>query len=201
MENLNDVKLIEEVSKGSLEAFETLMSRYQEKAYNLCLRITRNESDAEESVQDLFSTLFRKAESFKGDSQVSSWIYRIATNCALMKIRTRKRQSNGNIEFNSCDTTNFENSCDLFYSLERNELKAKIAEAVNKLPEGYKEIFIMRDIDGISSESACELLNLSMTALKSRLHRARLMLRKLLKDTYKSYTGVNDKEILELLAA
>ena len=201
MQNLNDIKLIKEVSEGNLEAFEALVSHYQEKAYNLCLRITRNESDAEESVQDLFSTLFRKAGSFKGDSQVSSWIYRIATNCALMKIRTRKRQSQGNVELDSYDTSHVENNCDLFYLLERNELKNKLTDAINKLPQGYKEIFVMRDIDGISSESACEILELSMTALKSRLHRARLMLRKLLKETYKSYTGIADKEIQELLAA
>lgn len=201
MENLNDLELVAKMTEGNLEAFKIIISRYQEKAFNLCFRITRNESDAEESVQDLFSTIFRKASSFKGDSQFSSWVYRIATNCALMKIRTRKRQTHGNVELNAFDISHAENNCDLVYQYERNDLKGKLTDAVNKLPAGYKEVFIMRDIDGIPSEAACELLDLSMTALKSRLHRARLMLRKLLKDTYKSYSGVDDKTLQDLLAA
>ena len=173
MNNERDLELAKGILNQDKEVFEEVISLYQDKAYNLCLRITRNEHDAEEAVQDLFSTVYRKINTFKGDSKFSSWIFRIATNCALMKLRTRKRQTNGNVEFDILDIPTVD-AC----SSERSELRANIEKAVNQLPEMYKQVFIAKDVDGLSSENACELLNLSMTAFKSRLHRARFMLRK-----------------------
>jgi RNA polymerase sigma-70 factor (ECF subfamily) len=201
----SDLDLIACVSKGDSSSFEELISRYGPKVLNLALRVTRNSEDAEEVVQDVFVTVFRKIEGFERKSAFSSWLYRVTMNTAFMKIRARNRRKaisledlDPNVQLNYAgersDTT------DTDYLSCRHELRRELQVAVDKLPEEYRAIFILRDVDGLSNQVVSEVLGLSVPAVKSRLHRSRVLLRESLQGYYDSYTTGNDHR-LPLLGA
>ncbi|MCB0336506.1 MAG: sigma-70 family RNA polymerase sigma factor, partial [Bdellovibrionales bacterium] len=180
---------------GSVEAFETLLSRHEAKVYNLAMRFTRDPEDAEEVMQDVFSTVYRKIAGFEGKSAFSSWVYRITVNAAFMKLRKRKQKPTVFMEDLSAgiqqqyleNNHSHENRADSL-SRER-ELRTVLQDAVHKLPEQYRAVFILRDVDGMSNEEVSKVLNITLAAVKSRLHRARLMLRKKLQAYYDDFTG------------
>lgn len=203
-----DTQLVNQFKKGSIDAFEELISRYEAKVYNLALRFTRNQEDAEEVSQDVFSTLYRKIDGFQGKSAFSSWLYRIIVNAAFMKLRKRKTQTTVSIEDlppavkEQCmdwDGSIMSRSDTLSSNREVREI---LQGAINRLPEQYRAVFVLRDIDGLSNQEVGEILDISIPAVKSRLHRSRLMLRKRLSRFYEDYVGtppkpVNDHELLE----
>lgn len=155
----------------------------------------RNPHDAEEVLQDVALTLFQKAGTFRGKSAVSSWIYRIAVNASLMKLRQRPKvtmiplaeelgpemNEEGEMVEQVADWSNLPRD-----EMERKELVQKIEEAVEELPLEFRTAFVLRDVEGFSAEEARQILNLSLPALKSRLHRARLFLRKKLAESIRS---------------
>ena len=198
-EERKDSQLVQEFLNGDRDSFVELIGRYSEKVHNLAMRITRNEQDAEEVLQDVFITVFKKMDTFQGKSAFSSWLYRITANTAFMKLRQRKKHAA--VSLDESPTGAGENmlaggrsdSCDLNYMTSRHELRAALEEAISKLPEEYKTIFILRDVDGLSNHEVGEILGLSVPAVKSRLHRSRLMLRKKLQRYYEDY--VNDDQI------
>lgn len=193
-----DVQLVNKFKSrraGAKEAFAELISRHENKVYALALRYTKSEEDAEEVVQDVFVTLFKKAKSFEGKSAFTSWLYRITVNAALMKLRKRKQEKAILTEDLSLHAkTDYELKCseDMQQSDSRSiqhETRAALEMAVNRLPDEYKAVFIMRDVDGLSNQEVSEILDISVAAVKSRLHRARLMLQKKLQRYYDDYTG------------
>jgi RNA polymerase sigma-70 factor (ECF subfamily) len=203
---ITDVMLLESFKKGSIDSFEEILHRYETKVFNLAIRFTRNQEDAEEVLQDVFSTLYRKADSFQGKSAFSSWLYRITVNAAFMKLRKRKQNQTISLE----DLTpSAQNNC-----LEREvlctprvetissnqELRDILQTAISKLPTQYRAVFLLRDVDGLSNQEVGEILELSIPAVKSRLHRSRLMLRKRLQRFYEEFSGqqLRDKRIVEI---
>ncbi|MBN8550223.1 MAG: sigma-70 family RNA polymerase sigma factor [Deltaproteobacteria bacterium] len=190
-----DVELIERFRKGSIEAYEELVSRYEAKVYNLAMRFTRNQEDAEEVLNDVFTTIYQKVEGFQGKSAFSSWLYRIIVNAAFMKLRKRRQNNTIAIEDlspgvrqNSIERdTNIGSRSDLL-SMNR-ELRETLESAINRLPDQYRAVFVLRDVDGLSNQEVGEILELSIPAVKSRLHRSRLMLRKKLQRYYDDFTG------------
>lgn len=194
-----DHEIVEAFRKGNEEAYLELISRYTEKVHNLALRITRSEEDTEEVIQDVFVTIYKKIHMFEGKSAFSSWLYRVTANSAFMKLRTRKKH----IAISIDDVTpgagdqnwlrSRSDSCDMNYITSRHELRAELEDAISRLPEEYRTIFILRDVDGLSNQEVGEVLGLSVPAVKSRLHRSRLMLRKRLQRYYDDY--VNDDRI------
>lgn len=192
----SDLELVEQFKNGSIEAFEEIVTRYQSKAYNLAMKFTRNQEDAEEVLQDVFSTLFRKIEGFRGQSAFSSWVYRIIVNASFMKLRKRKQNRCISIEDlspmvkQSCmeREDSIDDRTDLL-TLNR-ELRTVLQSAIDRLPHQYRAVFVLRDVDGLSNQEVSEILGLSIPAVKSRLHRSRLMLRKKLQRYYDDYTGV-----------
>ncbi|MBX7137465.1 MAG: sigma-70 family RNA polymerase sigma factor [Oligoflexia bacterium] len=206
-EQVSDLKLIERFRKGSIEAFEELLGRYEAKIFNLAMRFTRNQEDAEEVLQDVFATLYRKLEGFEGKSAFSSWLYRIIVNAAFMKLRKRKQDHTVGIEDLSpamrqiCvegDSLSMARSDTISVTRELREI---LQAAVQKLPGQYRAVFILRDVDGLSNQEVGEILKLSIPAVKSRLHRSRLMLRKRLQRYYDDFTGVRADVPLKHLAA
>lgn len=192
---ITDVALVEKFKKGSIEAFEELVGRYEAKAYNLAMRFTRNHEDAEEVMQDVFSTLYRKLDGFQGKSAFSSWLYRIIVNAAFMKLRKRKQHVTISYEdlAPAVKEQVLENdgpvgarSDSLTY---KNEMREILQGAINKLPLQYRAVFVLRDVDGLSNQEVGEILSLSIPAVKSRLHRSRLMLRKRLHRYYTEFFG------------
>lgn len=192
---VTDLALIEQFRKGSINAFEELINRYESKIFNLALRLTRNPEDAEEVLQDVFATLYRKVLSFQGKSAFSSWLYRIVVNAAFMKLRKRKQQSTLFLEDLSPATRQAVLDNDPLFIARSDtltyarELRDVLSGAINRLPEQYRAVFVLRDVDGLSNQEVGEILMISIPAVKSRLHRSRLMLRKKLQRYYQEYTG------------
>ena len=186
-----DMLLVQEFRNGDQAAYVELVERYTEKAHNLALRITRNREDAEEILQDVFVTVFRKIDSFKGESAFSSWLYRVTANTSFMKLRKRKKHASveldESVQQSNSWTSERSDSCDIDYMTARHQLRSELEEAIAKLPEEYKLIFVLRDVDGLSNQEVGEVLQLSVPAVKSRLHRSRMMLRKRLEGFYDDY--------------
>ncbi len=182
---LDDNVLLEELRKGSPEAVEALFDRFHGKIYGLAMSILKNESDAEEATQDVFMTVFQKAFTFKGDSALYSWIYRICVNACLMRLRGKKRSETVSIEeFMPVFTEEGMHASvvgDWSKEVERKmldkELGGVIRKFTEKLSEKYRVVFVLSDVEGLSNEETAQILGLTVPAVKSRLHRARLYLR------------------------
>jgi RNA polymerase sigma-70 factor (ECF subfamily) len=184
-----DIELVKGVTNREEGSFEELLSRYGSKVLNLAMRITRNQEDAEDVLQEVFITVFKKVDSFQHKAQFSSWLYRVAMNSSFMKIRSRNRRRTVSME--DVEPTIKQNwvgnrteMFDVDFMSSRHELRSAIEAAVEGLPEDYRAIFILRDIDGLSNEAVSRVLQLSVPAVKSRLHRSRLLMRQQLKGHY-----------------
>lgn len=194
----DDRELVEGLKRGDQNCFMEILQRYSEKVHNLAMRIARNQEDAEEIIQDVFITVFRKINKFEGKSAFSSWLYRITVNTAFMKLRKRKQTIAVSLEdinpsVKESWVSERRDASDIGYMTSRHELQQELEAAISRLPEEYRAIFILRDVDGLSNEEVGEVLTLSVPAVKSRLHRARLMLRKKLQRFYDDYD--NDERI------
>jgi RNA polymerase sigma-70 factor (ECF subfamily) len=186
----SDEALIARAKERDFEAFETLIARYEDKVYRLAFRFVRNETEAKEIVQDTLLSVWRKLDSFKGDSQFGSWLFRVTANAALMRLRSQRRHAEvsteelppGFLDTNQSTfgqiTSQGENwSKRPDEELQSEELRGQIQAAVDDLPEIYRTVFLVRDVDGLSTEETAEALGLSIPTVKTRLHRARMALR------------------------
>jgi RNA polymerase sigma-70 factor (ECF subfamily) len=183
---LSDTDLVRGVAGKEESCFEELLERYSTKVLNLALRITRNQEDAEEVLQDVFVTVFTKVVSFEHKSAFSSWLYRVTMIAAFMKLRARNRRRTVSLEDVEPDVRmnwvgNRTEMFDIDFMSSRHELRGAIEKAIDMLPEDYRAIFILRDVDGLSNEAVGRILQLSVPAVKSRLHRSRLLMRSALK--------------------
>ena len=182
---LDDNVLLEELRKGSPEAVAALFERFHGKIYGLAMSILKNESDAEEAAQDVFMTVFQKADTFKGNSALYSWIYRICVNACLMRLRGKRRQETVSIEEFMPVFTEEGKHAGAVESwgkeVERKMLNRELGQVIRKftedLSEKYRVVFVLSDVEGLSNEETAQILGLSVPAVKSRLHRARLYLR------------------------
>jgi len=194
--------LVRDLKKGDLQAFDEFVERYQKKIYALAFNMTRNPMDAQDVVQEVLLTIFRKIDTFQGKSAFSSWIYRITLNAVYMKLRSKKKQQTVSLDdmlpnFNHSGYHQekirdwSQNSESLLFS---NETREIIQNAVNLLPEKEKVVFILRDVEELSTEKVGEVLDLTVPAVKSRLHRARLFLRKKLANYFEEYRNPGVKQ-------
>lgn len=191
---VTDAQLVDSFRAGDKDAFVELLNRYSEKVHNLSIRITRSEEDAEEVLQDVFVTVYNKIDKFEGKSAFSSWLYRITVNTSFMKLRKRKQNNSISIEEVSPGIRDNwvglrSDASDMNYICSRHELRDELEKAIAKLPEEYRVIFVLRDVDGLSNQEVGEILSLSVPAVKSRLHRSRLMLRKRLQKFHDDYSN------------
>jgi len=177
-----DEALVRLAQGGDTRAFDELVRRYQDKVYRLSFKILRHEEDAAEALQDAFLSAFRGLKNFKAESTFSTWLYRVATNAALMRYR-RRRQPNVSLEQSQSPLEDAEplavpdwssQPLDQLLDAETREI---LYESLLKLPEDLADVFIKRDIDGLSNAEVAEALGISVAAVKSRLHRARVGLR------------------------
>lgn len=177
-----DEDLVRVAQAGDTRAFDELVKRYQDKVYRLSFKILRHEEDAAEALQDAFLSAFRGIRSFKAESTFSTWLYRITTNASLMKYRKRR----DNVV--SLDQSQSQNedaeplqipdwSTQPVKDLLDVETREVMEEGVRRLPEDLRTVFLLRDVEGLSNAEVAETLGLSVAAVKSRLHRARINLR------------------------
>jgi RNA polymerase sigma-70 factor (ECF subfamily) len=199
----SDLELIEEFRKGEQSSFEELLSRYSNKVFSLASRLTRNNEDAEEVLQDVFVTVHRKITSFEGKSSFSSWLYRVTVNAAFMKLRKRRQDTSISLE----DLVQQTNTVAALKSPEsayvdsqsiRNQMLEALESAIRKLPDDYRPVFILRDVDGLTSREVSRILDLTVPAVKSRLHRSRLMLRRRLNRFFDEQKVQNQLDDLDI---
>jgi RNA polymerase sigma-70 factor (ECF subfamily) len=177
-----DEQLVRVAQAGDNRAFDELVRRYQNKVYRLSYKILRHEDDAAEALQDAFLSAYRGLRNFKVESTFSTWLYRIATNASLMKYRKR-RDNHVSLEQSQAPSEDAEPlqlpdwSAQPAEELLTAETREVMEEGIQRLPEELRTVFVLRDIEGLSNAEVAEILELSVAAVKSRLHRARIALR------------------------
>lgn len=186
---MDEALTIEQAKQGDKRALSVLVNRYSERVYNLALRILRNREEAEDVLQDTFLTVIRKLHTFDGRSSFFTWVYRIATNSALMLIRKKKVRRSNMVESDSdMEFSDIQNmvdwSQDPTFDLYNDEVRSKIDSAINKLDDKYRTVFVLRDIEGLSTRDTAEVLNITEENVKIRLLRARQKLRRELSDYF-----------------
>jgi RNA polymerase sigma-70 factor, ECF subfamily len=180
--DLTDDVLVREAQQGDTRAFDELVVRYRDKVYRLSYKILRNEDDASEALQDAFTSAFRGLKNFKSESTFSTWLYRVATNASLMKYRKR-RDDHVSLEQSQSPQRDAEPMAIPDWSqqpleeLLDAETKEVMEEGLRRLPEDLRTVFILRDEEGYSNAEVAQMLDLTVAAVKSRLHRARIALR------------------------
>jgi RNA polymerase sigma-70 factor, ECF subfamily len=189
---LTDETLLTRAQGGDMTAFEQLVERHRDNVFGLAMRMTRSDADAAEITQETFLSAYQHLNDFRGDAAFGSWVHRIAANHALMRLRHRKVVEAANEELKTPEfnergslenyPTNWSRRADE-QALDA-ELRRAIEQATNRLPEGYREVFLLKDVDGLSYEQIAELTGDSVAAIKSRLHRARLSLREAIERFY-----------------
>ena len=183
--------LVNEAKAGDYSAFEALVNRYEKKIYRLGMNITGNQQDAEDVLQEAFLKAFEHLPDFRADSRFYTWIVRIAVNQALMKLRKRRTSREVPMEASADENGDVavRDYADWKPNPEQQYAKAELEEilqrAANDLPEGFRTVFYLRDVEGLSTEETAEMLNLSIGAVKARLFRARLRLREDLTKVFK----------------
>jgi RNA polymerase sigma-70 factor (ECF subfamily) len=184
-----EATLIDRLRGGDTTALEELMERFAPRVYRLAYGITHNEADAEEIVQDVFLSLFRKIDGFEGRAALGTWIYRITVNAALIKRRGKRVELEVLLEdhlpkfredgHREGDRTML--LADWSQTPEEELLSGETRRAVRRmiasLPDPYRVVLLLRDLEGLSSEESAEILGESVASVKSRLHRARMALR------------------------
>ena len=184
----DETALLARLRAGDDQAFETLVRSYSTRLFSVARRIVGSDEDARDVVQDAFLSAFRAVGSFHGDARLSTWLHRIVVNTALMKLRTRKRhpeesiepllpgfQGDGHFSERLQDWTE-----PVDQTLSRAETRALVRHRINELPESFRTVLLLRDIEGLSTEETAKVLETTVNAVKIRLHRARQALRTLL---------------------
>ena len=189
----DDTPLVESIQAGRNEFFETLVQRYERLLYNYGLRLCGVSDDAEDLVQDTFLNVFKYLKNFRHETKFKNWLYRIATSVCIKKRRKSKFAPDRELsldEFLPQDEAGVEQ--DLPQWAERpleqllnEELGRILKQAILSLPEKYRVVLVLRDVEGFSTEESAQILNLSPSNIKVRLHRARLFLRDQLKAYFK----------------
>jgi RNA polymerase sigma-70 factor (ECF subfamily) len=185
----SDLSLVERLQCGDAAALEELIERHGSRIYRLVYQITHNEADAEEVVQDVFLAVFRKIRSFEGRAALGSWLYRVATNAALLKIRGRRADREvpldsqlpsfladghraGDPAYLNADWSQTPEA-----ELLSQETRNILSRVIDDLPDQYRAVLVLRDVEGLTNEEVAEAVGESVAAVKSRLHRARMVLR------------------------
>ncbi len=184
----NEVSLVERLRSGDRPGFEHLVRDYGGRLLATARRLLHNNEDARDAVQDAFLSAVRSLDRFDGDARLSTWLHRIVINAALMKLRARRRSRERPIEellpsflpdgHHTERVLAWEDPCDL--ALQRQETRDFVRTSIDRLPEDYRVVLVMRDIEGLDTKEVAGLLGISTDAVKTRLHRARQALRTVL---------------------
>jgi RNA polymerase sigma-70 factor, ECF subfamily len=182
-----DAALVERLRRAEAGAAEGLVDTYGDRVYRLALRITGNEQDAEEAVQDVFWSVVRKIDTFRGESLLGSWIYRITANAAYQKLRrTAHRRDEISLDqvlpIIDDGHHHLDPSGDWSAKIDdpaiQSELRDVLASAIDELPANHRAVIVLHDVEGLSMAEVADALGISLATAKTTAHRARLRLRK-----------------------
>ncbi|KPK89704.1 hypothetical protein AMJ80_09395 [bacterium SM23_31] len=188
--NIDESGIVHRAKAGDKAALSEIIRKYEKKIYNYALHFVHNREDAEDILQETFLSVVKAIDSFKGQSRLSTWIYKIATNAALMKLRS---PGSAKREFESFDEDNIDLSRNYieinrrlsespFEMVKNKEIIEKIMQHLKDLPTKYRSVFLLRDVEGFSTDEVSKMLNMTVPAVKSNLRRARIALRDKLAD-------------------
>ena len=192
--NVEESALLARLRAGDEGAFEHVVRTYGGRLLAVARRILGSEDDARDAVQDAFLSAFRSLDRFEGGARLSTWLHRIVVNASLMKLRTRRRKPEQSIETllpAFLEDGHFDErfaswSEPVDHALERRETRAEVRAQIAQLPETYRTVLVMRDIEELDTEETARQLGISPNAVKIRLHRARQALRTLLAPHFRS---------------
>jgi RNA polymerase sigma-70 factor, ECF subfamily len=186
----DEIDLVRRLKAGDEEAYATVVRTLGGRLLTVARRFLQDEALAQDAVQDAFLSAFRSIQGFDGEAQLATWLHRIVVNAALMKLRTRRRKPEQSIEpllpafaedgHHAGPVVAWTESAE--HALVRNETRARVRRAIAELPDTYRAVLLLRDIEERSTREAAELLGITENALKLRLHRARQALATRLKD-------------------
>jgi RNA polymerase sigma-70 factor (ECF subfamily) len=194
-----ELMLVNAAKGGDIGAFEQLVKRYDRNVFRIANHITQNREDAEDVVQDAFLKAFQNLGQFQGQSKFYTWLVRIAVNEALMRLRRRRpeRMVSLDEDINTGEDTIPREVADWSPNPEQlynqSELREILQKTIQGLPPSFRTVFVLRDVEGLSTEETADALNLSIPAVKSRLLRARLQLRERLSKYFKKQRGGDGK--------
>lgn len=198
-DQLSDAVLVRDLKNGDANAMEEIVRRYSNKVYNLAYHLTRDASAAEEIMQDVFLTVIAKINTLTNDAFFSTWLYRVTTNASYGFLRKEKKFTDQTVSEEEVDQ---EPAIDYEYDwstlpddiLLSEESRKILQSSIDSLPEAMRTVVIMKDVEGFSNEEIAQTMGLSVPAVKSRLHRGRLILRDVLADYFRKYTiGEGDR--------
>lgn len=186
---MDEKEIIEMAQQGSRKALADLVKLYEQTIYNFSFKICRDRDKAENIMQETFYSLVKSIGQFDGNSKLSTWLYRIVANHCMMAARKMKNYQFVSIENDNDDElyqdryiADWSRLPDKF--TEENELKNILDEAISKLSPDYRVVFMLRDVEGLSTEETAKITELTVPAVKSRLHRARAFLRNELNEAF-----------------
>ncbi len=189
---LDERALLEALRAGHEWAYETMVRQFGGRLLAVARRLTNNDEDARDVVQSAYLSAFRALNDFEGTSQLSTWLHRIVVNTALMKLRSRRRKPEQSIEALlpafKADGHHIEQFSDWSVPadrlIEREQTRRTVRACIQQLPENYREVLVLRDIEELSTQEVAEMLSMTQTAVKVRLHRARQALSTLLRKEF-----------------
>ena len=193
----DELTLVQAAKSGDVSAFEELVRRYDRNVFRIAQHITQNREDAEDVVQDAFLKAYSNLAQFQGQSKFYTWLVRIAVNEALMKLRRRRPERTVSLdeevktEEDSLPREVADWSPNPEQQYNQAELREILSKTIQGLPPGFRTVFVLRDVEGLSTEETADALDLSIPAVKSRLLRARLQLRERLSRYFKRRDGGN----------
>ncbi len=198
----SDVELVKRAQRGESEAFADLFHAHKARIYSICLRMTNNTAQAEDLTQDAFLQVFRKLSTFKGNSALSTWLYRIAVNTVLMHFRKKALKQVSLDEPSSHDATMVKREygsrdCRLSGAVDR----ITLTRAIKDLPTGYRTIFLLHEVEGYEHQEIAKILKCSVGNSKSQLHKAKLRIREFLAQTAQDPVTVQVQDAAELKPA
>jgi RNA polymerase sigma-70 factor (ECF subfamily) len=180
--------LLDRLRAGDEAAFADLVRTQGGRMLAVARRLLRDEEDARDAVQDAFISAFKGLDHFEGQAKLSTWLHRIVVNAALMKLRTRRRKPEESIEdllprflddgHMAAPSAPWRDSAES--ALERKQTREQVRASIDRLPDGYREVLLLRDVEGLDTREAAEALGISAANVKVRLHRARQALREVL---------------------
>lgn len=180
--NRTDQELIRETLDGHTEAYGELIQRYQDRLFNSLLRVVKSREDARDVVQDAFLQAFQKLGSFRGDSQFYSWLFRIAMNAGLSKLRRKSSQDVSlNAQQEQGHQVTDETETDPSGRMSRTEQQQQVIDALNGLADDYRVVLTLKEMEGLKYEEIAEIVGCPIGTVRSRIHRARAELKEKLK--------------------
>jgi RNA polymerase sigma-70 factor (ECF subfamily) len=193
----DEAELIAQMKAGASAAFETVVRLHGPKMMAIAARYFQNEQDRDDAVQDAFISAFRAIGSFDGQSKLGTWLHRITVNACLMKLRSRSRRPETQIDdlLPQFDQTGHRVHSDRAWEsdgytrLAEKDMRQRVRDSIDQLPEPYREVLYLRDIEGFDTAETARQLNCSEANVKTRLHRARQALRTLLAPYFQEPRG------------